>query len=113
MGIEPIISSLPKRCFPTKLQRQEDGAGDRHQTRNLRFTKPLLCQLSYTGKVWWTREELNLLLPRCERGGLPMTYAPMMATAAGVTVGNRTPDTRATTVRFTIKLQSHRRRLPE
>jgi hypothetical protein len=28
----------------------ENGAGDGTRTHNLRFTKPLLCQLSYAGK---------------------------------------------------------------
>ena len=30
---------------------QAAGAGDRNRTRNLLFTKQLLCQLSYAGKA--------------------------------------------------------------
>lgn len=42
---------LTGRCSASELQVQKSGAGERSRTSNLRFTKPLLNQLSYTGMV--------------------------------------------------------------
>lgn len=45
----PVRSVLSIRLGISLSGMEYFGAGDRHRTRNLRFTKPLLYQLSYTG----------------------------------------------------------------
>lgn len=80
---DPEFPAYQAGDLPLAYIGEKNGAGDRHRTCDLPLTGRLLCQLSYTGKEWWIREELNLLLPRCERGGLPMTYGPMIGDRGG------------------------------
>ena len=64
------VATTEKREFP-----KENGADARARTGDLRFTKPLLYQLSYVGKKWTKTTSLQLvvfvqLLPTTsDRGG--------------------------------------------
>ncbi len=49
-GFEPSSSAVTGRCL-SRLDDRTDRAGGGNRTHNMRLTKPLLCQLSYSGMV--------------------------------------------------------------
>ena len=54
-----------------------NGADGGSRTPDLRFTKPLLCRLSYASNGWWSQRDSNPRHPRCQRGALPrLSYGP-------------------------------------
>lgn len=74
MGIEPMVSSLPMRCFTTKLPRHgfyqlsytgKIGANGRSRTDYEAFARPAYkagaLPFSHVGKYWSAMPELNRL----------------------------------------------------
>jgi hypothetical protein len=56
---------LPTSCSQSRrttwlCYTQKTGAGERNRTLDLLITSELLCQLSYSGKIWWRWKDSSL-----------------------------------------------------
>ncbi len=81
-GLEPVTSSLPRRCSTTELQ-GHFGAGDGTRTRDPQLGRLMLYQLSYSrvvtrsppmGAIWWGEVDLNHCR-QCRRVYSPLPLA--------------------------------------
>ena len=60
MGIEPMTSSLPRKCSTPELHQRKKRAGDETRTRDPNLGRVMLYQLSYSRIK---KKELRLFVP--------------------------------------------------